>query len=66
MQSENIAKNWAFPICNLEVPTPSSLRARDFIGVANCRLPGLSISSVAVVSDRRQGDATIRDRRYSW
>ena len=37
-RAENIAKNQAFPICNLHLPTPTMSRARDFIGVANCRL----------------------------
>jgi hypothetical protein len=36
---ENIAKNQTFPICNLQLPTLPSSRARDFIGVANGRLP---------------------------
>ena len=36
--SQNIAKNFSFPICNLQRPTPTSSGARDFIGVANCRL----------------------------
>src|SRR4029453_7391631 len=37
---ENIAKNCGFPMCNLGLPTPTSSRARDFIGVANfdCQL----------------------------
>src|SRR5258705_8679852 len=34
---ENMAKTQAFPICNLNLPTPTSSRARDFIGVANRR-----------------------------
>jgi hypothetical protein len=37
MQSENIAGNQAFPICNLIAETDSS-RTPDFIEVANCRL----------------------------
>src|SRR5437867_11399564 len=32
---ENIAKNLGFPISNLRLATPTSSRARDFIGVAN-------------------------------
>src|SRR6266536_5489809 len=32
---ENIAKNCGFPMCNLRLATPTSSRARDFIGVAN-------------------------------
>jgi hypothetical protein len=39
MQAENIAINWAFPICNLRRPTPTLSRARDFIEVANFQLP---------------------------
>jgi hypothetical protein len=37
LQSENIAGNQAFPICNLIAETDSS-GAGDFIEVANCRL----------------------------
>jgi hypothetical protein len=35
MQSQNIAENCGFPICNLRLPTPTSSCAHDFIGVAN-------------------------------
>jgi len=54
MQSENIANNWAFPICNLKLPTPTRrvLAISSELPICNCQL----IKSVVINEEeaRRQ------------
>jgi len=54
MQSENIANNWAFPICNLKLPTPTRrvLAISSELPISNCQL----IKSVVISEEeaRRQ------------